>query len=135
MFKSRLGFVLKTTLGAFVVLYPFLAGHVARHRDAMVAALPVLVAAVYLVMSSGLAYGAHGAGQPEELLHLPFVWAYFVACIWTGAALHLRREVDLYLPNDTHWNTRGHAIAADAVLRSVGLGTRVAGSAMPPRRC
>ena len=44
-------------------------------------------------------------------------------------------EVDLYLPNDTHWNTRGHAIAADAVLRSVGLGTRVAGSAMPPRRC
>jgi hypothetical protein len=44
-------------------------------------------------------------------------------------------EVDLYLPNDTHWNTTGHAIAADAVLRSVGFETRAAGSAMPPRQC
>jgi len=29
--------------------------------------------------------------------------------------------IDLYLPNDTHWSSSGHAIAADAILRAFGV--------------
>jgi hypothetical protein len=34
-------------------------------------------------------------------------------------ALDPRRQVDLYLPNDTHWSGSGYAIAADLVLREL----------------
>jgi len=42
----------------------------------------------YLVMSLGLAMDTKLVGQPEELLHRPFVWAYFVVAAWTGAAAY-----------------------------------------------
>jgi hypothetical protein len=47
---------------------------------------PFLVVINYLVMSLGLAEDAREIGRPEELLHRPFVWAYFVVVAWTGAA-------------------------------------------------
>ena len=49
---------------------------------------PFLVAVNYLVVSLGLALDANGIGRPEELLHRPFVWAYFVVAAWTGAGTY-----------------------------------------------
>jgi hypothetical protein len=50
--------------------------------------LPFLVVVNYLVMSLGLAVDTNGIGRPEELLHRPFVWAYFVVVGWTGAGIY-----------------------------------------------
>jgi hypothetical protein len=49
---------------------------------------PFLVVINYLVMSLGLAADANGIGRPEEFLHRPFVWAYFVVVAWTGAGAY-----------------------------------------------
>ena len=49
---------------------------------------PFLVVVNYLVMSLGLAQDAKGIGRPEELLHRPFVWAYFVVVAWAGAGFY-----------------------------------------------
>jgi hypothetical protein len=49
---------------------------------------PFLIVMNYLVMSLGLAVDAKGIGRPEELLHRPFVWAYFVVVAWTGAGVY-----------------------------------------------
>jgi len=49
---------------------------------------PFLVVVNYLIMSLGLAMDTKAVGQPEELLHRPFVWAYFVVAAWSGAAAY-----------------------------------------------
>jgi hypothetical protein len=36
----------------------------------------------------GLARDTKGIGRPEELLHRPFVWAYFVVVAWAGAGIY-----------------------------------------------
>ncbi len=57
--------------------------------------LPLLVIASYMVMSFFLSYDTHGVGTPEELIHRPFVWAYYLVCLWVGGAvgfwLHLKQ--------------------------------------------
>jgi hypothetical protein len=63
-------FLRKTKIGASAFFFPF------------------LVIVNYLVMSVGLAPDSKGVARPEELLHRPFVWAYFVVAAWTGAALY-----------------------------------------------
>jgi hypothetical protein len=49
---------------------------------------PFLVIVNYLVMCLGLARDVKGIGMTEELLHRPFVWAYFVVVAWTGAGIY-----------------------------------------------
>lgn len=49
---------------------------------------PLFVVVNYLIMSLGLAMDTKAVGQPEELLHRPFVWAYFVVAAWSGAAAY-----------------------------------------------
>jgi hypothetical protein len=52
---------------------------------------PWLILTCYLIMSLGLAMDVHQVGMPEELLHRPFVWAYFVWVVWMlGGAYWLR---------------------------------------------
>lgn len=48
------------------------------------AVFPLLVILVWLVMSLGLAYNTKNPMHQDELLHRPFVWAYFVGAAWTG---------------------------------------------------
>ncbi len=48
---------------------------------------PLLVVANYLVMTVGLPVN-RGSGEPDELLHRPFVWAYFVVATWVGGAAY-----------------------------------------------
>jgi hypothetical protein len=50
---------------------------------------PFLVIVNYLVMSLGLAMDTKAVGQPEELLHRPFVWAYFVVVAWSSAGAYI----------------------------------------------
>lgn len=50
---------------------------------------PFLVIVNYLVMSLGLAPDTRTVGGPEELLHRPFVWAYFVVAAWSGAGAYI----------------------------------------------
>jgi hypothetical protein len=50
---------------------------------------PFFVIVNYLVMSLGLAMDTKAVGQPEELLHRPFVWAYFVVVAWSGAGAYI----------------------------------------------
>jgi hypothetical protein len=50
---------------------------------------PLFVIGNYLIMSLGLAMDTKGVGQPEELLHRPFVWAYFVVVAWSGAGAYV----------------------------------------------
>jgi len=49
---------------------------------------PVAVIGMYLLMACLLALDVKGIGTPEELLHRPFIWAYFVGCIWTSSTLY-----------------------------------------------
>ena len=63
-------FVLRATVKPAVILFPF------------------FVIVNYLIMSLGLAMDTKAVGQPEELLHRPFVWAYFVVLAWSGAGAY-----------------------------------------------
>lgn len=57
-------------------------------------AFPLLVVAVYLVMATSLALDERHVGTMEELLHRPFVWAYFVVVVFFGAALYVSKFGD-----------------------------------------
>jgi len=75
------------TFGVWGILAPYIAG-VYRHkmsRDAFW--FPVAIMGLYLSMACLLAFDAKGVGTREELLHRPFVWAYFISCIWSSSAL------------------------------------------------
>jgi hypothetical protein len=50
---------------------------------------PFFVIVNYLVMSLGLATDSNGVGTAHELLHRPFVWAYFVVAAWSGAGAYV----------------------------------------------
>lgn len=82
------------TFGVFLLLIPLLIiGVVCSHPtdhwrwrfDATL--FPVLIMANYLVMALGLAVDDRTNHMPEELLHRPLVWAYFVVAAWTLGAL------------------------------------------------
>jgi hypothetical protein len=75
---------------------------------------PFLIVTNYLVMSLGLAMDANEIGRPEELLHRPFVWAYFVVVAWTGAGIYA------YLVGDQPPKNRfARVLAALVVLASL----------------
>src|SRR5437868_7304770 len=82
------GFLVLSTFGlwaAAILLAPCLGK---TKIDAAAFCFPFLVVVNYLVMSLGLAMDDNGVGRPEELLHRPFVWAYFVVVAWTSAAFY-----------------------------------------------
>jgi hypothetical protein len=90
---GRIGFgalyLLVSTLGVLVLAYPVLATW-KRHEIALpLRVLPALVWANFLVMALGLALDDRGVGTPEELLHRPFVWFYFMTAAWVGGAAGL----------------------------------------------
>ncbi len=48
---------------------------------------PIFVIITYLIMALGLAYDLRpSSGTFDELRHRPFVWAYFVVCLWSMSA-------------------------------------------------
>jgi len=75
------------TFGLWTLIYPLLVRRLNVTLSKAVVLFPLLVVLNYLLMSQGLATDSSGLGMPEELLHRPFVWAYFVVCTWTAAAV------------------------------------------------
>ena len=64
------------------------ASWVSRGRISSIAAwIPWLVVSIYVAMTMGLALDDRAVGMPEELLHRPFVWAYFVVVTLTAAMI------------------------------------------------
>ena len=78
------------TFGLFPILYLVLWKSLRAIFQPMVCLFPVLVVLIYLVMGTSLALDDRHIGMPEELLHRPFVWAYFVLVVWIAAATYYR---------------------------------------------
>ncbi len=75
-----------SAVGLFFVAYVALAAVLRRRVQVWVLLFPGLVLLNFLVMALGLAFDDRGVGTREELLHRPFVWAYFVTATWVGGA-------------------------------------------------
>jgi hypothetical protein len=75
-----------STFGIFSVIYIALLARLKRLSEPAVWLFPLLVIAVYLAMGIGLAMDERHIGGREELLHRPFVWAYFVLVVWCAGA-------------------------------------------------
>jgi len=80
--------ILLSTFGVWTIVYLLVAFSLNRRIGAAAFFFPPLVIVNYIVMSVGLALDAKGNAHPEELLHRPFVWAYFVLAAWTGAGVY-----------------------------------------------
>lgn len=76
------------TFGIFGLIYFILFWLLRKTVDLDILMFPLIIIITYLVMSIGLAYDTHGVAMPEELLHRPFVWAYFIVAAWVGGAVY-----------------------------------------------
>ena len=77
------------TFGVFAVCYAMLLKRLHATFEPMVWLFPILIVSAFLVMALGLSLDNRQIGTPEELLHRPFVWAYFVLVAWTVAGAYL----------------------------------------------
>jgi hypothetical protein len=73
------------TFGMFIFIYLALLNKLKQSIKPYAWLFPLMVLVVYLIMATSLAMDDHNIGTPEELLHRPFVWAYFVILIWSIA--------------------------------------------------
>ncbi|MDI1335684.1 MAG: hypothetical protein PSU94_05815 [Lacunisphaera sp.] len=78
------------TFGAHALVYLVQVRQLRRTDDRRVWLFPLLVAAFYLAMAAGLALDDRQLGTSVELLHRPFLWAYFVMVLWVGAVTYRR---------------------------------------------
>jgi hypothetical protein len=83
------GMILICTFGFWIIAYVFVSVLLRARIGAAALFFPLFVTINYIVMSVGLAEDARGISYPEELLHRPFVWAYFVLAVWTGAGVYV----------------------------------------------
>jgi len=84
-----IGFVLFASMGWALGIYLLVLKVLSRKVGWPVTLFPMLIIGIYLVMALGLALNDSEVGLPEELLHRPFVWAYFILTLWTAAGLYL----------------------------------------------
>jgi len=88
-FPYAASMLLLCTFGLWTAAYA-ITSFLQRARIGAAASLfPFFVIVNYLVMSLGLAMDRNGVGRAEELLHRPFVWAYFVVAAWSGAGAYV----------------------------------------------
>ncbi|MEI6209110.1 MAG: hypothetical protein WCP20_20215 [Desulfuromonadales bacterium] len=76
------------TFGVYGIL--FIVRFVMSWRDdksSPITWFPVLVLINFLFMTLMLAYDTNGFGTEDELIHRPFVWAYFALVTWTFGAI------------------------------------------------
>ena len=76
------------TFGVFPILYGCQLKRLRRQFEPVVWLFPILIVATFLVMSTGMAVDNRRVGMPEEILHRPLVWAYFVIVVWTIAGAY-----------------------------------------------
>ena len=82
------GMILMSTFGLWTIVYLFISLSLKARIGAAAFFFPLFVTVNYIVMSVGLAMDAKGISYADELLHRPFVWAYFVLSAWTGAGVY-----------------------------------------------
>jgi hypothetical protein len=82
-------FLVASIFGAFILAYGALAGRLRSRITLPVLYLPAIFIVNFVVMALGLAFNDRGVGWPEELLHRPFVWPYFLLAAWVGGAAAL----------------------------------------------
>lgn len=76
------------TFGIYLLLY-ILFSFVFKNVENKVKLLfPLFITTNYLIMSIALAFDTHSIGMPEELLHRPFVWAYFSVITCTAGLFY-----------------------------------------------
>jgi hypothetical protein len=80
--------IVTTTFGLIAPLYLSVFLQIKKTSGAAVALFPVLVVAVYVLMATCLSLDTRHIGSPEELLHRPFVWAYFILVVWAVAGAY-----------------------------------------------
>lgn len=80
--------ILLSTFGLWLAACPAAAFFARKKAGAAALFLPFFVVANYLVMSLGLAMDTKNIALHEELVHRPFVWAYFLVAAWTGGAAY-----------------------------------------------
>ena len=76
------------TFGLYSVLFLVQLKQLRRTVDGRVWLFPLLVGGLYLLMATCLALDDRRVGTSEELLHRPFVWAYYVVALWGGAVTY-----------------------------------------------
>lgn len=82
-------FLMALTFGFIPIFYILLFKHIKKNYSKIIWRFPIIVLTIYLVMSTTMAMDTRKIGSPEEFLHRPFVWAFFILCIWcTAGAYH-----------------------------------------------
>ncbi|HTN94950.1 MAG TPA: hypothetical protein VMJ33_10240 [Gallionella sp.] len=120
------------TFGVFPVLYAVVLRHLKRRFEPMIWLFPMLVVAVYLIMATGLALNDRPIGTHSELLHRPFVWAYFVVVVWSAGAIYYRLFGDALPANkQIRWSLVLLALALEFVPVSYGKGVQTLTSYVP----
>lgn len=76
------------TFGAYVFFYIVVLVRMRHWFRPHVMLFPLLVIANYLFMATFLAMDGRNVGSREELLHRPFIWAYFVVITWSIAGCY-----------------------------------------------
>ncbi len=71
--------------GPLWIMTTFCLGH---KIEKAILIFPLVIVLNYLLMSLGLAFDTRHLGMPEELVHRPFVWAYFAVTAWTAGGLY-----------------------------------------------
>jgi hypothetical protein len=108
--------ILVFTLGIWNAACALIALSLRFKTAAAALAFPFLVIMNYLVMSLGLALDTKKIGTPEELLHRPFVWTYFVVAVWTSGGIYA-----LILGNQAPKTLPGRIILCLLALISIGV--------------
>lgn len=76
-----------STFGILGFIYFVLVVVLRKSIPLFILLLPFLVIVNYIIGTLTLAYDSNLIGNPEELIHRPFVWAYYLVCIWVFGAL------------------------------------------------
>jgi hypothetical protein len=86
--------LLVCSFGVLTLLWALVSRVARRWLEPMLSWFPWLVLGNYLAMALFLAFDSHVVGTSDELLHRPFVWAYFVVVLWLGGACYRQLEGD-----------------------------------------
>jgi hypothetical protein len=78
------------TFGLYSILYLVQVRQLRRMDDSRVWLFPLLVGGLYLFTATCLALDDSGIGTSVELVHRPFLWAYYVVVLWGGAVTYRR---------------------------------------------
>ena len=106
---------LLSTFGIWTAICLFISFRCRVKIEAAALLFPFLVIINYLVISLGIAQDTKGF-QVSELLHRPFVWAYFVVAAWSGAGVYV-----LLFGNEAPANKISRILAAIITISSFSV--------------